>query len=213
MSLTPTPLVGTVDGVNNTFTVPELYQPNTLEVQADGKVLLLGVDYTVSGLTVVTTVPPITWIAGTWTTAQGLSATHYVSADELSVRVGGSARWIELTDDNKDGIPDADIIEDVLSQLDSEVNGYASTAGYGTPLLAIQTNNIKSTMLDIANYRLKTRGDKQPSDDDRLLFTQAIKVMEFVSTHEIALGVVPEESTFELESARQIFSRNSLRGF
>ena len=49
----------------------------------------------------------------------------YLNDDDISARVGGEAEFIQLTDDDGDGVADPNVIERVTTDIDSIVDGFA----------------------------------------------------------------------------------------
>ena len=139
----------------------------------------------------------------------------YLTSGELQDRVGGVDPLRELTDDDEDGAPDESVIALVLTGLDAEFNAFFRAGGYTVPLTdADAITGLKYHMLNIANYRLKTRGDRQASEQDRTDYEDSIAHFRLVATRKILL-LVSAGGAFQLalESDEPIFTRESLAGF
>jgi hypothetical protein len=142
----------------------------------------------------------------------------YLSAAQLAARVGGSDRYVELTDDDNDGAADPGVETFVLGQVNEILDGFARRGGYTVPLALSDTAEIEPFLLDIANYKIKTRGDRIASADDLKLYNDAMLIL-----NDIALGVfklpsfTSEEviTLFGLDSPEDgpLFSRETLRFF
>jgi phage gp36-like protein len=188
MSLTPTTLTPTADPA--VFTVPEDYVAGTLAVLVAGVVQEPGVTYDAAGTgnrTVTFAVAPSGWVAGTWVTAAGLGVGTYLTAEVLQARVGGPVRYLQLTDDDRDGTADPAVENLVLAQVDLIVDGYARRGGYTVPLASTDIVTILPFLADIGNYRLVTRGGRQASDDDRTLHDGALAMLEKIATGDFKL--------------------------
>lgn len=124
----------------------------------------------------------------------------YFTADELKARVGGAAKYVMLTDDTEppDGITDPAVETMLIDGTAVLVDSYIGAGGYDTPLpspaqdAAIAT--LKPRALDIANYRAKSRGEREPTEADTKLYEDAIRWLEAV-----AKGTVILEGYAELE--------------
>lgn len=114
----------------------------------------------------------------------------YLTNTLLKARVGGQNVYIELTDDNADGTADNSVETMVLDQVDQQVNGYFRRGGYTIPLAVTDAAQIMYLLLDIANYKLKTRGNREATEDDRKLYGDALKTLEMYATGELSLPSV-----------------------
>lgn len=186
--LTPTSLVATANPA--VFLVPEDYEAGTLTVLKDGVVQQPGTVYTAAGdgdRTVTFAVAPVGWIAGTWVGVAGLGTGTYLTSALLQARVGGAAIYLQLTDDDGDGNPDPGVESALLAQVDAIVNSFASRGGYAIPLEGEDIETFLPYLLDIANYRARTRGTRVASKDDKKLYDDAMKVMERIATGDFRL--------------------------
>jgi phage gp36-like protein len=104
----------------------------------------------------------------------------YLTEAQVTARVGGKAEMDQLTDDDGDQTPDAAVLVQVMGQLDSLLDGYARRGGYDTPLDVASADSILTPLLDIANFKLRTRGNRVASDDDRLQYENAMKILGMV---------------------------------
>ncbi len=111
----------------------------------------------------------------------------YLSEVEIESRVGGPERFTELTDDNGDSEPDTEVLEMVQAELDAELDSYFRAGGHTTPLDGAIFRPAKRGALDIANWRLVTRGGRNPSETDRQLYEDAIRYFEGIASGRILL--------------------------
>lgn len=222
MSLTPTTLTLTVDPA--VYLVPEDYQAGTLAVLVAGVALQPGVDYDAAGdgnRTVTFTVAPSGWVAGTWVDAPGFGTGHYLSSALLQARVGGAVRYLELTDDNRDGTADPEVEEYLLTQVDTIVDSFARRAGYSTPLTGADIESVLPFLVDIGNYKAQTRGSGIASEADLKLYNDAMAMMNQLATGAYELpgyqSVAPIaqfgfDSEQDANGVGSFFNRYTLRG-
>ncbi len=140
----------------------------------------------------------------------------YLTEGQLIARVGGQGNYTTLTDDDADGVADAGVGNFLLGQVDGIANGYARRGGYVVPLVAGDVAEVTPYLLDIANYKAKTRGDREASEDDRHLYDDAIKFFEAIADGTIKLPSVedgPQLTNFQLDSEEQVFNRTTLGDF
>jgi phage gp36-like protein len=142
----------------------------------------------------------------------------YLTVDQLKGRVGGDERFLKLTDDDEDGQPDTRVTTALLAGVDKEADAYFRAGGYTIPLGAALLEGVSNALLDIANYRAKTRGDRQASEDDRLAYQDALARLRLVADRKILLAGsddtqdVQALGEYVLDSDEQFFSRDNLRG-
>lgn len=137
----------------------------------------------------------------------------YVTQGELEARVGGEGPFLQLTDDDADDTPDAEVIALFLTEFDAELNSYFRAGGYTVPLSEAAFSGVKRFALDIANYRLKTRGDREASEGDRQLYEDAVAFLKLIATRKVLLEVVSASARAYpvLESEDVLFDRTTLR--
>lgn len=224
MPLTPTDLTPTADPA--VFTVPEDYVAGTLGVLVDGVYQEPTTVYSVGGVgnrDVTFLVAPSGWVAGTWEgVVTAAAATHYLTAAMLQARVGGNARYLLLTDDDADSIPDTAVEDYLLSQVDIMVDAFARRAGYTTPLASGDVETILPFLLDIANYKAQTRAGGASSDDDKKLYNDAMSILHQIGTssfklpsYQTAAPIADFGFDSEQDADRDgpVFSRSQLRDF
>jgi phage gp36-like protein len=148
----------------------------------------------------------------------------YLDSDEVTVRVGGDAVYIELTDDDGDGSPDDGVETFLLAQVDAVADAFARRGGYSVPLSDLDAATVQPFLLDIANYKAKTRGNRTASADDIKLYDAAMAVMEEIANGAFKLPSYQTTSPVEklgfdspqgsvFDSTGPLFSRDTLRGF
>lgn len=89
----------------------------------------------------------------------------YLTRALLTARVGGSDLYRQLTDDDGDGDPDTNVEAILLAQVDSMLDGYAARGGYTIPLVATDSDLLLPALLDIANYKAKSRRGRASKED------------------------------------------------
>lgn len=140
----------------------------------------------------------------------------YLTRALLQQRVGGPDRYLQLMDASDVAMIGTSLESLVLSQVDSLVDGYAKRGGYTTPLADSDATSVLLFLLDISNFKLKSRGDREASEDDRLQYENAMKVMELIGKGE---WVFPSgsnsdvTSAFGIDSEEQWASRTLLSDF
>jgi hypothetical protein len=220
MSFTPTDLTATVDPA--VYEVPEDYVAGTLAVLVDGVIQQPGVIYALSGpgnRTVTFAVAPVGWVSGTWQGTSSVTTGHYLTRALLQARVGGEARYLVLTDDDHDNVPDTNVEESVLIQVDLLVDGLARRGGYATPLGIGDVDTILPYLLDVASYRLQARAGGVASEGDQKLYDDAMIVLNNLGTGVFQLPsyqTVAPIANFGFDSGNSIgpvLTRQTLRGF
>lgn len=89
----------------------------------------------------------------------------YLTEPLLIARVGGDELYVQLTDDDRDGVPDVNVKTLLLGQVDSLMEGFAARGGYTVPLVSTDAALLMPAMLDVANYKAKTRRGMASKDD------------------------------------------------
>src|SRR5262245_22358702 len=97
-----------------------------------------------------------------------------------------------------------------MAQVDALLDGFARRGGYTVPLSDEETESIQLPRLDIANFKLRSRGNRVASEDDRLQYEAAMKILEAIGAGEWQFPSGPATSTVEdfgLDSEERLFSR------
>lgn len=139
----------------------------------------------------------------------------YLTVAQLKARVGGEQIYVKLTSDDGGRTPDPTVATLLLDQVEAFTEGYARRGGYTIPLVATDFPLLVPSMLDIANYRAKTRRGTA-SKDDKQLYDEAIKLLERVADGDFVLPSGTGTTTsavFSMTSDQQLFNRSRLRDF
>lgn len=139
----------------------------------------------------------------------------YLTRELLEARVGGDEIFMQLTDDDGDQEPDANVLVLLLGHVDSLVEGYARRGEYTVPLAASDSALLLPYMLDISNYKAKSRRG-MASKEDWQLYRDALALLGMLADGTFILpsatvGATGSISLFGLDSEDQIFSRFLLR--
>ena len=124
----------------------------------------------------------------------------YISSADIQERLGSSA-YVQLADDDGDGVADVGVVDEARLGAEGEVNSYLARR-YQVPIdLTVHTDLVDlltSITLDVAEYRLRLR--RPPvSDDARRRYSQTIEWLE-----RLARGVIelPAAATVAANPAR-----------
>jgi len=125
---------------------------------------------------------------------------------------------IQLTDDEGTGAIDEDIINEVIAQADSEIDGYCGVR-YSVPFSPVPAV-IKKFSVDIAVYNLYSRRQEEIPETRSERYKNAIKFLEMLAKDTISLGIEPEPTATSNSYAEtnkttndRIFTRDKLKGF
>ena len=124
---------------------------------------------------------------------------------------------VQLTDDDKDGIPDTTVVNNAIDRAQSEVDGYVATK-YSVPL-ASPSEFIKGLTATIAIYRLYGRGRRGIPDDWQTRYDNAIKSLRDVASGKITLGEDPPPAESSKATKGEVFgpdrnfNRDKLKSF
>ncbi len=139
----------------------------------------------------------------------------YADATSLAVAVGGSAKLIQLTDDNADGASDAAVIDAIVAEAQGVIDSYVRHV-HRVPLASPPPSITTLCNKMAARVARRRRGmplQTDPTDDDT-----DRKWLEAVSKGTITLGIEPEPERSDLSvdkvgvSVRDL-SRDKSRGF
>ena len=139
----------------------------------------------------------------------------YVTPEGMIDRFGAD-ELKRITDRNRTGEIDAQVLNQAISDAQSEVDAYISSK-YSTPLMTV-SDAISRTTADIARYRLY---DERCPDNIRERYREAIAFLQAVSAGKATLGNGPDgeraSGAGHLQSARsseqRTFSLKKLEGF
>ena len=145
----------------------------------------------------------------------------YSTNADIQERLGNAA-YIQLADDDGDGIADVGVVNEARLGANGEVDSYLAMR-YLLPIdLAVHTDTadvLASFTLDLAEYRLRSRRPPVPHEAVKR-HAQAIAWLEAVSKGTIELpsatGVVPASSRgpiAEVSGEDRILSHDEMSGF
>jgi len=140
----------------------------------------------------------------------------YLTKEQLSARVGGDARLTELIHDpGATPTQDNEVLAQLLADVDAEADGYFRAAGYAIPLPDALLPQVKNLLLDLASFKAKTRGLRDSSDDDKLLWKAAIARLTQIGQRQIVLlATTPSsDNLYLIDSEKGLFDRSSMRGW
>lgn len=134
----------------------------------------------------------------------------YLTEAAVIQRVGGQTSYNELTDSS--GTVDPELKKYFLDDVDATLDGYARVGGYTTPLVASDAASVMGFLLDISNFKLRTRGNREASDMDLQLYKDAMVVMGLIAQGKWEFSTPPAALVGEanLDSEAQIFNRSTL---
>ena len=139
----------------------------------------------------------------------------YLTEPLATARVGGSDLWRELTDDDGDGTPDANVKVLLLGQVDSLLDGYAARAGYTIPLAATDVALLMPALLDVSNYKAKTRRGRA-SKEDLENYKNALALFKMLADGDFVLpsasaGDTGAFANLNFDGYEQQYNRDTLR--
>lgn len=122
---------------------------------------------------------------------------NYASTAELIARFEDTSAAAFATDAGEVGTPDTDVLNEVINDAESVIDGYVGVRHIVPVVVAGDTvlaNRMRSLTLDIARYKLDLRGD-YVSDARAAAYEAAIKWLEGVSTGKIMLPAAAAQAT------------------
>jgi len=145
----------------------------------------------------------------------------YITNTDIEKRLG-SAAYVQLTDDDGDGVADAGVVEEARLGAEGEVDSYLAVR-YAVPVdvfaHAELAGLLAATALDLVEYRLRCRRPPAPADIIRKR-CEAIDWLERVAAGRIDLPAVspidvnvtrgPVAST---TGAQRVLSRDELSDY
>lgn len=139
----------------------------------------------------------------------------YLTQALLKARVGGQEIYVQLTDDDRDQKPDPNVETLLLGQVDSFMEGYARRGGYTVPLVATDAALLIPAMLDVSNYKAKSRRGKA-SKEDLENYKDAIALFNDLASGAFVLPSSSSGSTggfanLDFDGNEQMFNRQTLR--
>jgi len=138
----------------------------------------------------------------------------YIDQTDLENRFGAQA-LVELTNDVRGATVDTEVLEQVITDAQAEVDGYLAVA-YDLPLESTP-RLVKRLACDICWYMLHQRRPRTP-EEVRKAYEDAGKLLEKISTRKVSLGLSPAPAqnpgqAAVLTVADRVFDRDSMKGF
>lgn len=144
----------------------------------------------------------------------------YITNTDIQERVGPST-YLQLADDNNDGVADAAVVDEVRLGAEGEVSAYLARR-YQAPIDASGDANLAgllaSVALDVAEYRLRLRRPPVPLDTQRR-YDRTVAWLRAVAGGVIALpsaatlsGPASQGTVATSIGATRVLSREELSG-
>lgn len=110
---------------------------------------------------------------------------------------------IQITDDTHLGIVDTGVVAAVISEAESEIDGFLAVR-YATPIAAPVPQLVKTFAVDISIYKLYSRRQRVP-ESVKDAYNAAMRKLEQISKGIITLGVDPAPAESEKGSGGEVF--------
>ncbi|MBI1825876.1 MAG: DUF1320 family protein [Planctomycetes bacterium] len=144
----------------------------------------------------------------------------YITNTDISTRLGAST-YLQLTDDDNDGVADSAVANEARIGAEGEVNTYLARR-YQTPIDVIANSELAgllaSVTLDVVEYRLRLRRPPVPTDTQQR-FARTVVWLEAMASGAIALPsltVLPGSTSVGILAAtsgeNRLLTRNELSG-
>ncbi|MDA3978484.1 gp436 family protein [Gallibacterium sp. AGMB14963] len=133
----------------------------------------------------------------------------YATADDFVLRIG-EQQAIELTDRDRTGEINQQVLAIALSDSSSQMDGYL-LGRYTLPLASIPDNLVR-ICCDIARYRLVSMSEVTTTDEIIERYKLSLKELEQIASGKISLGIASNETQAE-DSVGVIFSNPGNRIF
>lgn len=111
---------------------------------------------------------------------------NYATAEDFVLRVG-EVQAIELTDRDLTGHINSDLLDLVLSDSSSQIDGYLA-ARYTLPLATVPQNLVR-LCCDLARFRLASMSQVAITDEIIARYKLSLKELEDISAGKISLGL------------------------
>lgn len=135
--------------------------------------------------------------------------TMYATADDFVLRIG-EQQAIELTDRDRTGEINQQVLAVALADSSSQMDGYL-LGRYTLPLASIPDNLVR-ICCDIARYRLVSMSDVTTTDEIIERYKLSLKELEQIASGKISLGIESNEVQTE-DSVGVLFSNPGNRIF
>ncbi|MEH8031455.1 DUF1320 domain-containing protein [Gallibacterium anatis] len=133
----------------------------------------------------------------------------YATADDFVLRIG-EQQAIELTDRDRTGEINQQVLAVALTDSSSQIDGYL-LGRYTLPLASIPDNLIR-ICCDIARYRLVSMSEVTTTDEIIERYKLSLKELEQIASGKISLGIASNEVQAE-DSVGVMFSNPGNRIF
>lgn len=114
---------------------------------------------------------------------------YYVSKEDID-DLYGSDMLIRIADQDKDGVPDVDIVERGLLSADDTINAYLSTR-YNVPL-RVKPGILRDCGINIAVYMIAMDRSKR-TEEMRIRYEDALKMLSQIALGKVGLGIPPTD--------------------
>ena len=135
----------------------------------------------------------------------------YATVTDLVVRFG-EQELVQLTNWTGAGVIDVAIAQQALDDAEAEINGYLAVR-HTLPLASVPPL-LARIACDIARYRL---WDDRASEEVRMRYEDARRVLEAIAAGRVTLGVTPPESPAgpspSVRPGRSVFDAASMTGW
>lgn len=135
--------------------------------------------------------------------------TMYATADDFVLRIG-EQQAIELTDRDRTGEINQQVLAVALTDSSSQIDGYL-LGRYTLPLASIPDNLIR-ICCDIARYRLVSMSEVTTTDEIIERYKLSLKELEQIASGKISLGIATTDNTTD-DSVGVVFSNSNNRIF
>lgn len=135
--------------------------------------------------------------------------TMYATADDFVLRIG-EQQAIELTDRDRTGEINQQVLAVALTDSSSQIDGYL-LGRYTLPLASIPDNLIR-ICCDIARYRLVSMSEVTTTDEIIERYKLSLKELEQIAGGKISLGIATTDNTTD-DSVGVVFSNPNNRIF
>ncbi|KGQ36081.1 hypothetical protein JP34_00920 [Gallibacterium anatis] len=133
----------------------------------------------------------------------------YATADDFVLRIG-EQQAIELTDRDRTGEINQQVLAVALTDSSSQIDGYL-LGRYTLPLASIPDNLIR-ICCDIARYRLVSMSEVTTTDEIIERYKLSLKELEQIAGGKISLGIATTDNTTD-DSVGVVFSNPNNRIF
>lgn len=135
--------------------------------------------------------------------------TMYATADDFVLRIG-EQQAIELTDRDRTGEINQQVLAVALTDSSSQIDGYL-LGRYPLPLVTVPDNLVR-ICCDIARYRLVSMSEVTTTDEIIERYKLSLKELEQIASGKISLGIATTDNTTD-DSVGVVFSNSNNRIF